>query len=332
MTGPAHAGDNDAPNETPAPPIPPDVLLPGRTALLARGWRQGAVLPPGQHGEIQWLGPEEAFANVTEADWLIIVTQDCDLVHDCFTTEPVCEVVVGTVVPKLYRSLTNLQNPRKLHFTAKDGAEAVTIEVQATRRGFITRKALLELHPSAERRLPDAAIRALGRLIARRYVRAARPEALDRRIGSKAREAFEGILRGFSNAIDDIYLRLPLDQRDELPAHQAYECDIVVLLHDTYVEETDAKAQAETGKAIKKAVRQALKQVDQDGIRTGLPMVVTREDLTLRDADELIPLDYGWPQYVADERRLEVAAAEEAGLKAERARAVASSTSCGAEE
>jgi hypothetical protein len=62
--------------------------------IAERGWRQGAILGVGLAERARRHAPETVL--VTDADWLIVTSHDCDIINNNIDKEPVVEVLLGT--------------------------------------------------------------------------------------------------------------------------------------------------------------------------------------------------------------------------------------------
>lgn len=76
--------------------------------ISANGWQQGSVLPDELTGEVRSsTGLETANPPLS-----VVLSQDCDLVHPSYETEPTVELIVGRLVDAADNNLRHGRNPR----------------------------------------------------------------------------------------------------------------------------------------------------------------------------------------------------------------------------
>jgi hypothetical protein len=99
---------------------------------------------------------------------LLVVSQSCDLVHDCYASEPVaeaylCEPLAPDAQPN--GNHTAGKNPRELHVSfAADGA-AHWYRIHSNGRVLLPRHALAGVDPDPSLVVPDPSVRVLQRWI-----------------------------------------------------------------------------------------------------------------------------------------------------------------------
>jgi hypothetical protein len=122
-----------------------------RQQLLARGWRQGSVLP--SELAVQVTPVLDGYSPPSEwpaTRYYIVVSQDCDVVQGDFTKEPVVELILATK-KRAFNGYRCLRNPRVLHLELFDSItdKDVSVEIQAGRRGYLAHEALLDFASSS---------------------------------------------------------------------------------------------------------------------------------------------------------------------------------------
>lgn len=269
-----------------------------RPRLLNSGWSQGAVLPPELVARVRLSPGAEAPTSVDgwpAGAWFVVVSQDCDIVYGDCVTDPVAEVVLATEIEKPEMQFEHLRDPRELHvcLTGENGAPK-PVAIRARNRGFLDRVLLLTAAPtSAMRAEPDAMKRIAG-LLGRRYLRVARPEEFDRRFKS-AKGKLGKILQQHVPAVLDILLFI--EQPGDLPAHESYSATLWVVLQDEFSDRDPTKTQG-LKRQILDDVRRAVQNCK--GIDFDTPKLYGRYDISLREYDDLMPLDLGWPRLAAE--------------------------------
>lgn len=265
-----------------------------RQQFLTSGWRQGAVLPHELAARVQMIpGADAAPAgDGSEGPWLVIVSQDCDLVYGDCVADPEAEVVLATPIAQPSAKCERLRNPRELHvrLTRADGTtQPVAIEVR--NRGFLTRALLLTAGPATEVAADATAARWMAGLVARRYIRTARPETFDRRF-RKARKKITDLLETEAGALLDVMLGI--EPRQELEPDQRYAVSVYPILQDEFGDQP-RPAQQKRRNAINEALRQAMLPCKDEGIDVEIIEIKTRYDVSLREYDDLLPMDLGPP-------------------------------------
>ena len=191
------------------------------------GWRQGSVLGHLLVREARGHAPGRI--NIDESDRLIVTSHDCDIVNPSIKKEPVVEVLRAAVSHTPPDShLQGGRNPRSLHFTMRAEGRQINLSCNIHERWTIPRQLLANESPLSG--LTGKSLRTLVEWLARRYIRAAFPNAFDRRWKTKVKE-WEALLRRNSQWIQGVFLRL--DTLAELPDGQPYRCHLFVAVPGT---------------------------------------------------------------------------------------------------
>jgi hypothetical protein len=171
--------------------------------ISASGWEQGSVVP-------EALG-EQLRATAWTADCaLVVLTQECDLVHSSYDAEPNVELIAGTFVDVADNGLRHGRNPRRLHFEVTRGGEQAILAFSIHDR-IIAPRSLLEKHtPHASIHLGHAERRLLCEWVAKRYVRAAFPDAFNERARA-AHQKIEKELKRNGEHVTALFLMIDPD-------------------------------------------------------------------------------------------------------------------------
>lgn len=200
--------------------------------IRRRGWRQCSIAADPLR---ERLLKDERLRDVAADDLLIIATQDCDLVCHSFEIEPYAEIVVARRVEIPDGNCLFGKNPRRLQFDLPGSSE--TYEVHAISRISVPRDLLAEYDPDPKRRLDEATSRTIPEWLAKRYVRAALPDAFNERSRS-AQSKIRDRLKTEGKLVEAIFLTVV--PNEELAANQAYSLVVRVvareeiLLDDTF--------------------------------------------------------------------------------------------------
>ena len=186
--------------------------------IKANGWRQGCLLPDAIASAI----PELVGARGDAQRVLVVISQDCDVVHSSLDVEPRVELIAGTRSDEPVDSqLAHGKNPRWLHLRAAGGGR---LEFSIRDRITAGREILAQSRPVDQ--LPDLDRDLLARWIAKRYTRSAFPDAFNERI----RPASKKLDRAFKSCgMDASAVFLLLDRWGELGPDESYKVVVAVV-------------------------------------------------------------------------------------------------------
>lgn len=184
--------------------------------INANGWRQGSVLPEALAKQLAAGG----FAHVDDASLLVVLTQDCDLVHPSYEVEPNVELIAGVLLENADNGLRHGRNPRRLHLDLEQAAAPKATVGFSVHRRIVVPRSLLEDHkPHQSLRLGPDERRLLCDWVAKRYVRAAFPDAFNER----ARESYRKIEKELKRSGEPVTgLFLMIDPDEERDAGEGY--------------------------------------------------------------------------------------------------------------
>ncbi len=179
------------------------------------GWQQGSVLPEALTKQLA----ADGFAHADGASLLIVLTQDCDLVHASYEVEPHVELIAGTLLESVDNGLRHGRNPRRLHLDVEKATETVAVGFSIHRRLVVPRSVLEDHKPHDAIRLGRDERRLLCEWVAKRYVRAAFPDAFNERAQAAYRK-IEKELKRSGERVTGLFLMI--DPDDELEAGESY--------------------------------------------------------------------------------------------------------------
>jgi hypothetical protein len=112
-------------------------------SIEKNGWRQGAVLGP----VLLRAARERAPSGIAVSDdnWLIVTSHDCDVVNDRLDKEPTVEVLRAEVVSRTSPDRQQVwgRNPRILQFDVEDGSGgSLVLCVKVHERWMLPRETL----------------------------------------------------------------------------------------------------------------------------------------------------------------------------------------------
>ncbi len=254
-------------------------------AIHAHRWRQGSVFREDDHPRLS-----EAFQfDIPANSRLIVVSQDCDIVHPSIEGEPFVEVILATrLADGASGSLTYGKNPRRLHIPIRINDDAQDFEC-LSRRYIIDRRFLVGHAPDNDSVVASSTILVIRRWLAARYTRTAFPDEFNARI-RKGLEVQERSLKRRGAEISGIYIAVnPWEEVDEGETYQ-------VSLYATMEVETwsDHRIRGEMSSLLGD-IATALNRCD--GIEVDDFQLLSEADLSLADIRLLRRWDYDYLSY-----------------------------------
>jgi len=253
------------------------------TQIKASGWHQGSVLPGALIRELSAasLLPWP----VSNNQLLVVVSHDCDATNPSFDVEPEVELLRATILPRSQAEGAYFwgKNPRTYHLEDNSSGTTVVWQFSVHDRIRVPRRLLLGHAPDSTRVLDPQNIRRLALWLARRYVRAAFPDAFVARI-RPAVDRLRTRLKREGSLLTAIYI---LVADEELPDSVPYE---PIIWASVRVEDySDAARRARTQELLDK-VEAAVQ--DCDGIEVKHSLLVSEAELSLDDLRRLKRWDF----------------------------------------
>jgi hypothetical protein len=216
--------------------------------INVNGWQQGSVLP---ETLVQQLVAKGA-AHIDVASVVVVLTHDCDLVHPSYEVEPHVELVVGALLESADNGLRHGRNPRRLHLDLEQGAVVAAVEFSVHKRLVVSRSLLEDSTPHESRRLGRGERRLLCEWVAKRYVRAAFPDAFNERVQAVHRKIEKELKRSGEHVTG---LFLMIDPDEESGAGESYRVVLrVVARSDALVDKKTEITLVRVAKAIADAL------------------------------------------------------------------------------
>jgi hypothetical protein len=207
---------------------------PGEPASIKqRGWRQWSFVSTSDAQSALHGTPLEAGSPELAKDArLLVISHSCDLVHDCYASEPVaeaylCEPLAPDAQPD--GNYTASKNPRELHVPFGSNGLRRWYRVHSNGRVLLPRHALAGIDPDPSLVVPESSVRVLQRWIINRVVRTAFPDAFNERT-RKAQRKLERCLKKAGTHLLGLYVNL--SSWDELRDDESYEIDFVGLVDE----------------------------------------------------------------------------------------------------
>ena len=206
------------------------------------GWQAGAVLPQQMLPFVQPFlkTPDNASPHVDVADWLIVISQTCDVVQRKLDREPYVEILHCQSKGKL-RPDFHWRSTREVDFVPNRNLHKnICLTAHATKsRHLIPRRLLAEHSPDPDKTLELTTVGKLQQWLALRYTRPAWPDAFNNRISNRTRSKLERALGSLSP--NDVEVRVAIENKDrELSDDQAYSIAIFFVVDQLVWDEQPA--------------------------------------------------------------------------------------------
>jgi hypothetical protein len=250
------------------------------------GWRQGSIVPPELAGQISEAAKLPAMDPAQ--DLVIVVSHDCDVTHNSLSDEPHVELLLAKLRPEttVDGSLRHGRNPRRLQFRVRVGGEVRLAEARGHERILVDRQELLGHRPDPRRVLDGGAPGEIANWLAKRYIRAAFPDAFEQRI-RPSKKAVRKALKSDGEDIQAIWIAA--DSWDELPEGSSYHILIVATMADT-----DFGDEAKRKKAWVALGKVEAKLHDCDGVVIEDATLKNETEVTLDDVRSMRRFDFDY--------------------------------------
>ena len=220
--------------------------------------------------DLQSLSPVNLNVTLSEKSFCVVVTQDCDIVHEETDEEPFIEFIIGNFSEA--KSCKNGRSPRKLHLENN----GQILEFIIHNRFFIKKDTLVGFEFSDvlfELTFDNKKI--LKKWLGNRYTRAAFPDEFNTRLSKS--NASKIIEKSLSSKVSHIFFEV---EDAELSSEESYELNVLVVLDmdSMYKENPDLNEQ--TVKA--KYEKDFTEAFETNGIEVFL-RVVSEDEVTLKD-------------------------------------------------
>lgn len=260
-----------------------------RARIDSLGWHQGAILPA--DAEITAAVRMVPFALLDELPdspyWLVLVSQDCDIVCNSIDIEPAVEVLVALPIERELEHHRQVRHPRELHLTLEgDGVARQPVSLHIRNRALLERRLLAIHRPSTEVRIPSHLIDQISSFVGGRYARVAYPGTFEDRF-HRAKRALIRVLAKYVNELQEIFL--VVRPFAEVSESERYSLTVYAVVRD-HVADGPVNSYNTLKQEIAAAIRKPVRQCD--GIDLEKVNVCGRDEITLREFGRMMPLDY----------------------------------------
>ena len=193
--------------------------------LERRGWAAGRVISAKDQGCLQEYlkRPTGEGIEVEANDWLVVVSQTCDVVARKLTAEPWVELLHCHSIDKLRSQYKELRSTRYLDFRPNHATHPyLIVSAHATNdRYLVPREKFLGIDPDPNRTLSENSVLRVQGWFALRYSRPAWPSALVDRM-NPVRDRLIAILSPLRDDIAEVRVAIEPKYK-ELDANQLYK-------------------------------------------------------------------------------------------------------------
>jgi len=255
-------------------------------SICAHGWRQGAVFREQDQPRLAEL----ISVDIEQGAHLLVVSQDCDIVHHNSEAEPIVEVLLAEPLQdKPSGSFTYGKNPRRLQIPIIVDGSSQYFECAAKHRYFINRQVLADCPPDSRIQVEDATLQLIRSWLAARYTRTAFPDAFNLRIAG-ALSSQARMLKSRGSDLSGIYIAVT--PWDELNEGESYRVELYATMEIDAWENTDARQEmASLVDDLALAINHC------EGIDVENHEIRSEEDISLADIRVLRRWDYDYLSY-----------------------------------
>ena len=201
--------------------------------VAEQGWCAGAMVPHGMLPAIvqRLARPSTASVEVAEDDWLVVVTQTCDVVARTLEAEPFAEVLHCKPIMKPRTQYRDFRSTRILDFRPnRQTHEGVALTAHAVADRYLIPRELLRDHaPDGDRHLSSDATQRIMAWYALRAGRPSWPDAFVKRIDKDTEDALEAAIEPLKEDIAEV--RVGIAEKDqELGDGQAYHVTVYFIV------------------------------------------------------------------------------------------------------
>lgn len=218
--------------------------MPFGDEVAEKGWCTGAVVPqamvPAIVGHLARPGGNPT--QIAENDWLVIVSQTCDVLATKLEAEPLVEILHCRPIPKLRKGMKELRSTRTLDFKPnRDTHPELCLSAHAiVDRYEVPREFLRDHAPDAARRLSTIATARVLAWYALRYGRPIWPDNFVGRI-SGVKDALESALEPLKDDIAEVRVGIA-EKDDELDEGEDYHLAVFFVVdEDVWNEDVDGR-------------------------------------------------------------------------------------------
>lgn len=181
--------------------------------LRSEGWRQGCLILPKEAEQIIELSIDFYSKDTSRDTWLVVLTQDCDLVRKS-QDEPYVELLAIQKLPNKPENPMRGQSARYLHLVFDVGNEINWFYCNIHNRFRIQKNAMCGLTSDTTQVFKENERRLLRHWLARRYARAAFPDHFETHLASTQDPVKKLFKSPAAKLISTIYIAIDNEDAD----------------------------------------------------------------------------------------------------------------------
>ena len=203
-------------------------------ALRRAGWRQGDLIPPADAAVLLSESVDQCLVTASDLLWLVILSQDCDLLNRECSKEPYVELIAARQIERGDPQLETGQSARRLHLPTRGSITWLDCSIHDRFR--IPKAALTRITRTTTTALPHEACRQLCKWVARRYTRRPFPDAFEERLDARRNPVRKLFKHPAAKLIAAVYIAT---SNDELPAETPYAIDVLLTARECHLAEPE---------------------------------------------------------------------------------------------
>jgi hypothetical protein len=192
--------------------------------LRSDGWRQGCLIQPDKTQQIIEFSIDHYDKGVSADTWLVVLTQDCDLVRNT-EIEPFVELLALQQLPNKPSNPMQGQSARTLHLRLEIDNQVYWFESCIHNRFRIKKDSLCGLGCNTTLVFQENQLRLLRQWLARRYTRAAFPDHFERHLASTKDPVKKLFKSAIAKLISTVYIAI---DNEEAGADEDYVIHVIL--------------------------------------------------------------------------------------------------------
>lgn len=182
------------------------------------GWEQGSIISA---ESLRKLSNSRTFE---DSDLGVVLTQSCDLLHDCFKSEPSVELVIASSIEAVEKKYANARHPRIVDFHIN--GDKLPCRVTAADLMTFPRNSLAEVTPSDKLKIGKADLYVLQEWRVNRFIRVARPDDFNVALNLQEKKLKQWVAKAHQEVAE---IRFRFDPPSELGHGQRYQVQFFLL-------------------------------------------------------------------------------------------------------
>ncbi len=253
------------------------------TQIKAKGWRQGSVIPAALADTL--CAGEVLPWHLSENEFLVVISQDCDVTSPDFRIESQVELIRASLLPESEKHGNYFwaKNPRRYQLEEPSSGDSTVWQFCIQDRVIVPRNCLLDAEPDGDRVLSPENVKRLCLWVARRYFRVAFADAFNNRIEDAVKK-LRRMLKSKGELLTAIYLFVA-DQ--EFPDDTPYD---IIMYGSMRVEDYALPTRRKEAQEVLDKVEAALASCE--GINVNESVLKSEADISIDELRKLKRWDF----------------------------------------